>query len=115
MLLGVARDRHDDAGRARDPPEPVGHRALRPDQRPLRGLEDLVGVVEAEARVVAQRGQGALEVRRPQDAAAELHELAVDPLDLGEPRGVDLLGLQLERGVDPDERLGTPRARRARA
>ena len=100
MLLAVRRHRHHDARGAGDPPEPVGHRRLGSRERALRRLEDLVGVVEAEARVVAERGQGAGEVRRAEDAAAELDELAIDPLDLGEARRVDRLGLQIQRRVD---------------
>ena len=74
----------------------------RPSER-FAVLEDLVGIVEAEAGVVAQRGQGALEVRRAEDAAAELHELAIDPLDLGEAGRVNVLRLEIEGRVDLDE------------
>src|SRR4029079_12043099 len=43
------------------------------------------------------------EVLRPQDAPTELHELAIDPLDLGDAGLMDVLRRKVERRVDTDQ------------
>ena len=57
-----------------------------------------------EGRVDPERVERLGQPVRPQQAAPELDELGVDPLDLREPGGVNRLRLEVERRVDADGR-----------
>ena len=56
-------------------------------------------VAEVEVLVLAQGLQGVVQVLGAEQASTELDELAVDPPNLLETDGVDLLGVDLERCV----------------
>ena len=64
---------------------------------------DLLAGREVERRVAAEAGDGVGTGAAADGPRGERLHLGVDPVDLGEARAVELVGGEVERGVDPDQ------------
>jgi hypothetical protein len=103
VLLLVLGHPDDGAVGAGQQAEPGRDHLPGPRQRGLGLGEHLVAGREAERRVRAEAFQDGRKATRPEDATAELDQLAVNPLDLEQPDPVDVLRREVERGVDADQ------------
>ncbi len=99
VLLLVRRHDDDLARRLRQPAEPLADRAVGAFERRSRGRLDLLARAEVQRRVLTQGPKGGGEPIGPEQAGAELDELAVDPGDLLQTDRVHVLGDDIQRGV----------------
>jgi hypothetical protein len=103
VLLLVIAHAHDFAPGAGQDAEPRRYRVACAIERRRGRLEHFITAREVERRILAQAGQGRRQVGRPEDPPAELDELGVDPGDLGDAGRMQIVCLEVERGVVSDQ------------